>query len=668
MQTSNPFYSLLYKRGFILADRPVDGPHPHWPVTELPGYWLCYDPLNSLIVVKHEDHWCALLGMVLDIFDPGLSPDHIVSTLIQKASVSFTAFLDYFDTLSGRFLLILGNDKEAKIFQDACGMRSVFYSTEHHITASHAQLLTSYLPNSCIDERFAGLLDRYTPFYLPGFFTPYKNVRALTPNTCLNITTLSIERFFPREPLEEQGPQEVFDYVDQLVFRQANYLSENSPLMVSITAGLDSRMTLSLLKDVRSQIQFFTYYKTNNNGLDTMKSPVLLRDKEVAQSIARNLELNHQVIEVNYDKQSAEEYRLFEQMMNRHTFMHHNHYLAKMYLDQLPPKRLHIRSNIHGVFRYYYRGIKSIRLPESISPYTMALCYSQEAAKEARIQEYFTEFFHTTQFQQMYNYPPYDMLYWEYRLGTWHANLLLESDISHETFCLFNNRTLLKTMLSLPSRFHEEDYVLHRLVDKHWPVLKYWPINDKRNDDSLFAFGMLNRNDGEVIAHSSKGEKTPVFFKQLNGHALFHLDINAPEKGDRLVFRKPIAVENGQGYKLSLVVQSPYEKRTLQGRIEYAVKLGGVEIIKEDIAAWDQPNLIQVVFTAADPQCVLEVEIRVLKDCEEKNWGRAAKIVVQSVHLKKVNYRDKIKANASSPFSQLSVAILKDKLLRKLEL
>lgn len=663
METDNPYLNLLYKRGFVLADRPVNSPHTHWPVRQLPGYWLCYDPLNSLTVVEHEDRWCALLGMVINVFDPELTPQQIVSNLVKHACSSYTAFLDYLDYLNGRFILILGDRIEARLYQDACGMRSVFYSTEHCLVSSHLDLLSKFLSKAMIDENIIEYIAKYSSYHLPGFFTPIQNTRILTPNTSLNLSNRQVERFFPREPLSPKHPDQVFDTVDRLLSVQADLLSRNFQLMVSLTAGLDSRTTLALFKKVRDQVLFFTYFKSNESGLDEMNSDVLQQDKKIAQEIATNLDLHHILIELDYQNQDGRAYQQFQQVMNRNTYLHHNHYLAKEYLDKLPHDRLHIRSNINEIFRNFYQKQIKAPLPEGFPPETMALCYSKNARHDGKIQEYFSEYAATVGFQNIYNYDPFDMFYWEYRLGVWHASVLLESDIAHETFCLFNNRMLIKTILSLPKSHLADNYILKRLINEHWPLMNYWQVNnEKRGDDSL-SFGGLSLEDATVFSSSENGSPLPAFHKILRGRAMFYLDINAPKKGDHIVFRKRVSVENGKGYLLVLGLQSPYERRKLHGRIEYLVKLDGIEICSEDIADWSHLNLIQIVFQAQSDECVLDVEIRAIRDCEAWNWGRAAKVIVQSMSLQETNLHGHPRVMASSPFTRLEVEnLLSDQL------
>lgn len=665
METDNPYLNLLYKRGFVLADRPVNSPHTHWPVRQLPGYWLCYDPLNSLTVVEHEDRWCALLGMVIDVFDPELTPQQIVSNLVKHACSSYTAFLDYLDYLNGRFILILGDRIEARLYQDACGMRSVFYSTEHCLVSSHLDLLSKFLSKAMIDENIIEYIAKYSSYHLPGFFTPIQNTRILTPNTSLNLSNRQVERFFPREPLSPKHPDQVFDTVDRLLSVQADLLSRNFQLMVSLTAGLDSRTTLALFKKVRDQVLFFTYFKSNESGLDEMNSDVLQQDKKIAQEIATNLDLHHILIELDYQNQDGRAYQQFQQVMNRNTYLHHNHYLAKEYLDKLPHDRLHIRSNINEIFRNFYQKQIKTPMPAGFPPETMAFCYSNKARHDEKIQEYFAHFAAIVGFDEIYNYDPFDMFYWEYRLGHWHANLLLESDNAHNTYCLFNNRIILKTILSLPRSLLAENYILHRLIDKHWPLLRYWPINFDKKGDELFSFGEINLEDGEVFASTAEGDPIPFYITHKGHRALFYIDVNAPKKGDHLVFRKRIPVETGSGYLMVLGIQSPYERRKLRGRMEYLVKLDGVEICYEDIADWSQLNLIQIVFQAQSNECVLEVEIRALRDCETWNWGRAAKVVVQSVSLQEIDYYGKTMATHSSPFTKQAVEKFPNELIGK---
>ena len=476
MDLFNPYKKLLYKRGFIFLNKRIKPPHNHWISRKINDFWLYHDPLLPFVSKTKSNSFCGILGYVFDILDPTKKSKNITLTLLDLFLKSKNEFFDSLDSLSGRFLVIINYNNEFELYQDACGLRSVVYSTETCIVSSHVNLLTDNLENAEIDERFTGLLDKYTSYHLPGHFTNFKNVFILTPNTYLSVPSMQVKRFFPREDLVTRQPEEVYEITSDLLHNQIKHMAENYQLLISITAGLDSRATLSLTKNIRDRILYFTYFKSNDNGVDDMNSSTLFKDKETVQEILNNLELNHKFVDIDYKQLGSRGYNQFSEMMKKHTYIHHNHYLAWQYYSLLPKERLHIRSNINEIFRNFYR--KGLKLSDTFTPQIMTKCYSGKAINDENIHCYFKQFADTTELNKIFNYDPYDMLYWEYRMGAWHSNILLESDISFDTFCLFNNRLLLKNILSLPRTYHERDFILRSIITNHWPVLNYWEVNN----------------------------------------------------------------------------------------------------------------------------------------------------------------------------------------------
>jgi hypothetical protein len=70
-----------------------------------------------------------------------------------------------------------------------------------------------------------------------------------------------------------------------------------------------------------------------------------------------------------------------------------------------------------------------------------------------------------------------DLFYWEQRLGCWQANSQSEWDIAQETFCPFNHRKILATMLAAPEAARLADVIHLELIRSLWPELLREPIN-----------------------------------------------------------------------------------------------------------------------------------------------------------------------------------------------
>jgi len=52
--------------------------------------------------------------------------------------------------------------------------------------------------------------------------------------------------------------------------------------------------------------------------------------------------------------------------------------------------------------------------------------------------------------EAFFGYDVYDLLYWEHRVSAWHTLQILDTDAAYDNFNIFNNRQVLKMLLSVP--------------------------------------------------------------------------------------------------------------------------------------------------------------------------------------------------------------------------
>jgi hypothetical protein len=107
----------------------------------------------------------------------------------------------------------------------------------------------------------------------------------------------------------------------------------------------------------------------------------------------------------------------------------------------------------------------------------MTHIYARSATKNETIVELFENYFKQNEYDKLFNYDPYDIFYWEYRMGTWHSRILLESDMAHDTFIVYNTRNVLKKLLSLSPQERADGTIFYELINMNWPILNYWDIN-----------------------------------------------------------------------------------------------------------------------------------------------------------------------------------------------
>jgi len=111
---------------------------------------------------------------------------------------------------------------------------------------------------------------------------------------------------------------------------------------------------------------------------------------------------------------------------------------------------------------------------DEVRPSTLARVY-RVGNQAAPFVPSFQDFWRTTRFNQMKNYDPLDMFYWEHRMSVWHAGVVQEVDGAWDSIALFNSRRVLEPMLQVEERGNGE--VLREICRQANPAVLDVPIN-----------------------------------------------------------------------------------------------------------------------------------------------------------------------------------------------
>ena len=640
---------MKFKRGYVFAeaseDIQIDTKAMGWSTLSFCNYELHYDPLNKAVKYEDENNSFLILGYAIDLIHNTSNLSDICKHMVSRVSESESSLFEYLDYLSGRYLIIYNYDNQMKILSDATGMMSIVYSKTHKIISSHVKLastITKAAPNDKIQESWKA---KYGGHYIPGHFTPYSDIYFLTPNTYFNITNDKVVRFFPRKELEMLPVDNIVNDISDLVKNQLHILHKDfQHIIFSLTAGIDSRTTLALSKEMAKDIDFFTYYKIDENNNLPVKS--LEIDKIVVEDIVYNLGLKHKFLPLKLEDTSTD-FRNFAEIIKDNVIKPHNFKLAKFYHNQFSDQDIHIRSNILEIGRYFYRN--KYQLPKELSIEALSLCFSPKAHDDTTITDLFKEYCDVVQMTETYNYDPYDLFYWEYRMGIWHSLVLLESDISHNTFIPFNSRHILNLFLSVEESHKKNFTIFKKLIKMNWPVLEHWGINTLEKPIDKLA----NQQDryGENLLGFKIASNAPYSVKKTERYITFLLKESAPKKGDYVECSKAFKTVPNKQYLFMLNVLSPYENPKNTGRLKYQVLVDDTPIFEEDIAYWRESNCISIPFKASRVSTRISVKVTAIKDCEQWSWGRAGKITVERLLFREINNESiQFTPIATSPF------------------
>ena len=331
---------------------------------------------------------------------------------------------------------------------------------------------------------------------MPGFCTGYEGVRILVPNNRIDLTSGSLSRYFPRAELPDLSFDDVVDRASKYARDIVEKFARTTQLAVSLTAGLDSRLTLAATKSLPTRPSCFTYVRE--------KERINVIDAIIAARICQRHGFPHSSFFFNGEKphpnQSQGVFEDFKAIIRLNAEMEHIYGLAYSYLETFPAEYLHLRSNIGETCRAYFHLPITKKITEA---------EAEESEKHAALYRYMsrstTSEFASNEFRRYISETDYEVAirfgydlealhYWECRLPAWHGTLLLESDMSHDTVSLYNCRALLIAFLSAPFDDQLSQKAMHGVIRALWPDLLQEPINPassyvQKHCDSLMKVG-----------------------------------------------------------------------------------------------------------------------------------------------------------------------------------
>ncbi|MFC4337623.1 hypothetical protein [Salininema proteolyticum] len=467
---------LLWARGYLYTSIDVAPPHPWWRSQELGGRTLHHDPRLGFAVACRGRSFVALLGIAVDIADWTTDLGGIAAKLLSRRRRSRDRMIEALDFVCGRYIVIDGRGSNVWVQSDATGMRPVHYSEKADAFSSHAHLLAEVTgaPRHPVFPDPNELFARHRTYALPGNLTPWDTVRTLTPNTDMHVPTKRVRRFYPRVEMARRDPLEVIDHLGPILESQLELLSRDHRLLISLTAGLDSRTTTAVSRSVADRATYFCYeFPEVRQGRTGKKS----RDSDVSRELADKLGLDFRRVPMPY--RYPEEPLLSITRANASLYSHPA--LGLSHLESGLDGYLHIRSNHYGIARRWYSVLGKVRTP--VGPREMARVLTELHGDGEPFVEEFGRFHDLVDFGATEGLcDQHELLYWEHRMGTWIGCFLAESDVAYETYTVVNARHIYEWMMSVKAKLRRNGAVQRGLITAYWPEAMDFPVNGKLKD------------------------------------------------------------------------------------------------------------------------------------------------------------------------------------------
>lgn len=467
---------LGFRRQFVMGPRVVDH-FPHWKRTTIRG-GLCITAHPDLATsqVIEDDRSITLLGFILDPTNPAATDLDIINGLLHqlREEVDLDIILQATCRFGGRWILIVDNGRQTRLFHDAAGFRQVYYTqfpnTGANWCASEAGVIAGLLgvtqdPDA---QEFITSYERVNrEYWWPGDSSPYANIRKLLPNHYLDLNTWACHRYWPTVDLPELPLEECVQLSSEILQGMMESAARRFPLALTVTAGWDSRVALAATKRIRNDVLYFTlmHWELSRKS-DDIRIPSRLLPK---------LGVHHHVIACPSSMDEP-----FAKIYNRNVTTAHEVYgtIAQGLWNAFPPDRVMVKAVVSEVGRYWYRQ----PIPEATNTTLSAemVAKAVEMAPNAFVLTAFDRWLAGC--DRSRNVELLDLLFWEQRMGSWQAMSQLEWDIVQDVVTPFNCRTLLTHFLSVDRTYKEPmNPIVHtELMKRMWPEVLSEPINPSK--------------------------------------------------------------------------------------------------------------------------------------------------------------------------------------------
>jgi hypothetical protein len=415
-----------------------------------------------------------------------------VFALAEHLSSSEAAFLDNLAFTGGRYVLAYKRAEEPpSLLTDAGAMKTAYrYAVERRLVGSHMQLVADNAAHATARPRI--------PFKwgYAGLRTPLKNIFLLTANTKLDLDHFTVSRYWPAGPLPPMAVPDASVEAKTLMQASLAHISSFYRPVISISAGLDSRVTLALSKIF--PVRYFNHCRWPPIQTDRL-------DREFALWVSSELGLDVHLIDRTTKAPIA-----FNDALARNTYYNHGRDVAFECLQTYGADKsaIHVRSNLSEIGRRFFskKGEFKPTTSGDLSEKWIS-CLSVPPPSNTDIMEAFREFDDVTGLTRC----PVDtgsLFYWEHRMSAWHSQIIIESDPAFDTLSLYNCRRIFEVLLSVPAEDQKRASIHKQIIRDAWPALTRPPLNGK-------PFERV----GQTTAVSSEAEEPAVGSSKALGTA-----------------------------------------------------------------------------------------------------------------------------------------------------
>ena len=460
----------LYSRQFIITDS-SEPFYDFWNLNTFLNLKIYTHPLLNTNYVKKENAELFLIGYIFNPYTRERDEKKLLFNIIETGK-DFKDISKAISDLSGRFVLLLSYKETVYIFNDAGGLRSVYFTKNNNkiFIGSQPGIFSKFFELVKTENYSEFVNSAYyknnADFSLPGGVTLYENVQHLVPNHYLNLATFEQQRFWPIKSIKPDRLDNCVSEISELFGNLLYAANKKFKLSLPLTAGYDSRTILSFCKPFISDTYVYTLkYRDLDVSSNDLRLPKL---------ITGSLNICHHIIDCHLEMDQK-----FLDYYSTSADLYHDDWAKIAYglFLHYPKDRVVLKGACSEIVKCWYQnrinrkniysGSNLCRLEPGWDKFKFVsetLDKWLEDAKQICLDS---------------NINILDLFVWEHRIGTWQANCQLEWDIAQEVYSPFNTRPILELMLSIDPKYrqNEKPIFLKKIIENSWKELNNFPAN-----------------------------------------------------------------------------------------------------------------------------------------------------------------------------------------------
>jgi hypothetical protein len=468
----------LFARQFLFTKEQDTRPFESWNTLPVGDFSLHTHPLLEVTSVKRDSIHLVLIGYLFDYDQYKSSNRDIVSEL---AKMDFQSYVKRIGRYTGQYVLLRMETDALTLISDAGAQREVYYTTDFSVFASQPKLIghsKKLVPHS--DEKAVAFYNsakfkKKTIFI--GDTTHWQNVKHLSPNHFIDITSQKIIRYFPSVKRFEKPLDVVADEAVERIMGFFKAVAYRHKVALPVTAGYDSRLLFAASLNIDCRHFVFKHRKLNEKHYDIAISRKLLKDQDKPFEVITYNETPNENIKAIHNRSidfpRAENTPLIFNGFNR---LFADYTVLDTIMSELARNRYGNFRKLNAAdlaYLNHYKGDAFV-----VSVYDEWLKNSSDAITDKK-----------------YNIP--DLFYWEEIMGNWAAKSKTEYMLGTEFFSLLNSRDLIELLMSVNIRYRNTNInVLYNSIIANFAkgALKY-PMNPSKRTSLQVAMQKIKIYD-----------------------------------------------------------------------------------------------------------------------------------------------------------------------------